>query len=76
MTLAELLYEALTTPLGLIVQSEDAATLRTRLYAERTSLADPALDRLGFTLSPTEPATQLWIVLKPETAANAPQPEV
>lgn len=65
----EFLYQALTTPFGIVLKtSDDVEQLRQRLYRERRKAADPALDELGLTPSPTSP-DELWIVRK---RPNAP----
>jgi len=62
--LIRFLYEALGTSVGLVVKTEDASLLRTKLYPLRKT--DPALMCLALVLSPTAPKTELWVVLKPE----------
>ena len=62
--LIELLYEALNTPLGVIVNCTNPVLLRTKLYPLKKH--DPDFERLGFVISPSQPDTQLWIVVKPE----------
>jgi len=63
--LEALLYRALTTPLGIVVECHETdgpQRLRMKLYPLRK--AQPEFDPLSFVLSPMNP-TQLWIVRKP-----------
>lgn len=59
--LAELLYDALRTPLGTVIQTEDAERLRQKLYAVRRENQDFA--PLSFVISPIN-GLDLWIVNK------------
>ena len=59
--LTELLYDALRSPFGLIVETEDAERLRQRLYPIRKESAD--LFPLSFVISPMN-GTDLWILNK------------
>lgn len=58
--LLELLYGADQSPLGTVIETEDAERLRQKLYAVRKERS-PEFDHLSFILSPAAPATQLWI---------------
>lgn len=62
--LAELLYDALRTPLGTVVQTEDPERLRQKLYAIRRECEDFA--QLSFVISPLN-GLDLWIVNKGNT---------
>lgn len=62
--LAALLYDALRTPLGTVIQTEDPERLRQRLYAVRKESPDFA--PLSFVISPMN-GTDLWIVNKGNT---------
>jgi hypothetical protein len=64
----ELLYEALNSPLGIIVETNDVQRLRAKLYPLRA--ADPALACLSFVESRTHP-NQLYLVRKPDEVAAA-----
>ena len=64
MSFIELLYKALTSPYGIVVRTSDVKRLQAKLYAERKAAQDPALDGLSFTPSRTNPAEELWIVVK------------
>ena len=59
----ELLYAALLSPLGVVVETTDVERLRQKLYAIRREAKDEALAELSFVPSPTSD-TQLWIVKK------------
>lgn len=59
--LTELLYDALRTPLGTVVQTEDPERLRQKLYAIRKAHEDFA--QLSFVISPIN-GLDLWIVNK------------
>ena len=62
--LQEILYDALRSPFGLIVQTESAERLRQRLYALRKESAD--LSPLSFVISPMN-GSDLWILNKGTT---------
>lgn len=59
--LTELLYDALRTPAGTVIQTEDPERLRQRLYAIRKESEDFA--QLSFVISPIN-GLDLWIVNK------------
>lgn len=63
--LLERLYDALRTPLGVKVETEDTERLRAKLYALRREHMEE-FGRLSFVLSPTAPKTELWILKKPD----------
>lgn len=67
-TLVELLYEALHSDLGIVVETEDAPALRQRLY--RVAKSDEDFATLSFHLSPTNPTGELWIKKKGATHAG------
>lgn len=54
------MYDAMRSPFGVVVQTEDPERLRQRLYALRKDYPDLAI--LAFVISPTNPATDLWIL--------------
>ena len=62
--LTELLYDALRSPFGLIVETEDAERLRQKLYPLRKESAD--LSPLAFVISPMN-GMDLWILNKGTT---------
>lgn len=57
----ELLYDALRTPLGLVVETDSAERLRQKLYAIRK--ANPDFTPLSFVISPMN-GSDLWILNK------------
>jgi len=64
--LQSLLYEALGTPLGLRVETENPELLRQRLYAERR--ANPEFSALSLHISPLNPGSEVWIARKEPSA--------
>lgn len=56
------LYEALGTPLGIVVNTSDPEKLRQKLYRLRDAADDPMLKDLSIVISPTMPGSQVWIV--------------
>lgn len=66
--LLEYLYDALRSPLGVVLDTEDPERLRQRLYALRAERqgTDPNLRTLAFIISPTNPS-QLWILRRSAT---------
>jgi hypothetical protein len=68
----ELLYEALNSPLGVIVESSNVEAVKARLYNLRRQ--DPALACLSLLTSPTNPTGEIWIV-KNETRPDETHPE-
>lgn len=63
--LLERLYDALRTPLGVKIDTDDTERLRAKLYALRRENMEE-FGVLSFILSPTSPKTQLWILKKPD----------
>lgn len=59
--LTELLYDALRTPLGTVIETDNAERLRQKLYAIRKESEDFA--SLSFVISPIN-GLDLWIVNK------------
>ena len=58
----EILYSALNSELGIVVEADvSPETLRQRLYEVRVDLQDAQLNSLSFHISRTDP-NQLWIV--------------
>jgi hypothetical protein len=64
--LLERLYDALRSPLGVIVETDDTERLRAKLYALRRKheAREPGFHSLAFLTSPTNPTTELWIIRK------------
>jgi hypothetical protein len=59
----ERLYDALRTPLGVVVETEDREALRQKFYMIRRDNMEE-FGCLSFILSPTNPA-HLWILKRP-----------
>jgi len=66
--LTSLLFQALSSPYGIVVATSDPDRLRQKLYPLRKT--DPAFAPLAFVLSPLSPQ-HLWI-LKQGTAHEIP----
>ncbi len=64
----ELLYTALASPHGIIVETSSVERLRRKLYAARRELNDEALEALSLVPSPTNEC-ELWIVRRPQREA-------
>lgn len=62
------LYDALDSPLGIVVETDSPDRLRQKLYPLRK--ADPLFEPLSFVLSPINPS-HLWILKRP---ANVEEP--
>ncbi len=58
--LLERMYEALRSPFGVVVKTEDPERLRQKLYALRREHTDLLI--LSFVISPINPSTDLWII--------------
>lgn len=56
-----LLYEALGSQFGVVLQCDNAEKVRQRLYKLRADHADPDLECLHLVQSPSNPS-HLWIV--------------
>ena len=56
-----ILYEALGSQFGVVVQCDDAERVRQKLYALRKAHGDADLECLHIVQSPSNPS-QLWIV--------------
>lgn len=65
----ELLYAALNSEYGVVVETNDPQRLRTKLYGLRKE--DPDLHCLSMTISPTSPANELWIMKRKVDAPAA-----
>lgn len=59
MELTQFLYDALTSPYGIIVETSDPSRLRQKLYPLRKG--NQLFHQLSFILSPVNPS-HLWIV--------------
>lgn len=60
--LIDILYEALSKEVGLVVETSNAKALHTKLYSLRAQ--DPAFDVLSVTFSPINPDGEVWIYKK------------
>jgi hypothetical protein len=60
----ELLYEALNSEAGIIVETPAPLLLRAKLYPLIHS--DPTLSCISLVISPTNPENHLWLVRKPD----------
>ena len=58
----ELLYQALNSPLGIVVAVSNFEKVKMRLYSKRRETGDPDLDILQFRRSPYSPESEMWIV--------------
>ncbi len=67
----EILYQALHSPLGLVVRGPNFNTTQQRLYKARRESGDPELDRLQFRRSPFEPEHEVWVVKGQKESGNA-----
>lgn len=63
-TPTELLYRALSTEYGILVETSDREKFKMKLYAARREAKDPDLDCISIVLSSTS-ASELWIVKRP-----------
>lgn len=59
----ELWYQALASPLGIVVQTSDRKLMSQKLYAERQSAGDPALSLISIRNSPYSDG-EIWLVRK------------
>lgn len=66
--IVELLYAALGSEYGLIVQCDEPARLRPLIYATRASLNDPELEHIAILTSPFNPEGEIIIFKKQHTA--------
>jgi hypothetical protein len=58
----QLWYEALASPMGVVIATNDPHRDRMKLYALRVELKDPDLDCISVEQSPTNPGGELWLV--------------
>lgn len=59
---AALLYEALSTELGIVIECDDPQSTIGRLEALRKELKDPDLAMISVLSSPTNPGKEVWLV--------------
>ena len=62
--LLSLMYQAIASPLGIIVVVSDVLEAKVRLGQVRKETGDSALRALSFIPSPYSPRTELWLVKK------------
>lgn len=55
-------YEALGTPLGVVVQTNDPERFRQKMYALRRDSNDSSLEEISVVISPTNPGSHVWLV--------------
>lgn len=55
-----LLYQALSTPRGIVIKAVPLETVKAHLYQARVKASDPSLARLSFRTSPINP-DEIWI---------------
>lgn len=60
----DLWYQALASPIGIVVSVSDYAGAYARFMNAKRSMGDPALDNLQIRRSPHLPEQELWIVKK------------
>lgn len=61
LALMEILYDAIRSPFGLVIETSDAERLRQKLYALRKD--NPDLAALSFIISPLN-GSDLWVLNK------------
>lgn len=64
LALLEVMYDALRSPLGIVVETDDAERLRQKLYAIRRE--NEEFEPLAFVISPMN-GSDLWILNKGKT---------
>jgi hypothetical protein len=62
--LIELLYEALNTEIGIVIETSDPVALKQKLYKLRRE--NEEFTRLSFVTSRIRPDREVWIVKNPE----------
>ena len=70
--LAELLYKALASKLGIVIRTTTPELLRTQLYSTRKELKHPQLEVRSIKPSHTLPNSELWIVRKTLNQTESP----
>lgn len=65
----QLLYQALASKWGIIVESEDPPSARSQFYAARKKHNDPALARVSVTILEDQP-NRLYLVKCPDEKTN------
>ena len=67
----DLWYEALASPLGIVVKTDDPAGDARELYIFRKKLKDPDLETISIMTSPTSPDSELWLVKRQRAVSDA-----
>ena len=62
-------YEALGTPFGVVIITNNPERLRQRLYKIRDAAGDPALSAISCVASPTVPESHVWLVKRKANAS-------
>lgn len=57
-------YEALGSAFGIVIETSDPERYRQRMYALRKEASDPMLEGISIVISPTNPASHVWLVKK------------
>ncbi len=55
-------YEALGTPFGIVILTNNPERCRQRLYKLRDAAGDPVLSTISVVTSPTVPESHVWLV--------------
>ena len=55
-------YEALGSPLGVVIATDNPERFRQKLYALRREANDPMLKDISIVVSPSNPGSHLWLV--------------
>lgn len=66
--LVELMYAAIHSEFGVVIETSDPERLRQKLYPLRKK--NPDFDPLAFVISPLNPQ-DLWIIKQPKETVNA-----
>lgn len=64
-------YQALRSPAGVCLRTDDFEATRQKLYKARREVLDPDLDGLSIVQSPTD-SNELWIVKKTHDPTSQP----
>lgn len=63
-------YEALGSAFGIVVETSDPERYRAKMYALRKETNDPMLENISIVISPSNPATHVWLVKKEHPKAG------
>lgn len=67
----ELWYKARDRRIGIVVETSDPERFRQRMYQVRRAAADETLEGLMLIISPTAPASEVWIARRMIEDSNA-----